>query len=266
MMKRCSVLTLSVLSALTFTAQAAEEQTNDPADVTRPQTYLKVDSGAKGKDGLTRLQLNMAGSYTEEIGYLAQLEGDFQTNVDADKNNGKSSDFGMSRVRARYFQVHATVFELLPEIGFSLDYIDYANNWVAKDAGANNTVAVGAVAKVITPFESWVSYPNVAVMRNSYDNGKSGNGWQANWFNSFYLTEKGSYITVNPQYANYENAFGQNEQSLEMMMEGGLPLSSDGSVWGNLTYSEHFFKAGGESRMKHLDGNREVRIGATWFF
>ncbi len=260
------ISTLSVIIAMTMasSAYAQEEQTNDPADVTRPQTYLKVDSGAKGKDGLTRVQLNMAGSYNENIGYLGQFEGDFQTNLDA--GEGQKQDFGMSRVRARYFQVHATGSELLPEIGFSLDYINYDKNWVAKNAGAKDTVAVGAVAKVITPFESWVSYPNITVMRNEYDNGKSGNGWQANWFNSFYLTEKGHYITANPQYANYQNAFGKNEQSLELNLEGGIPLTSDGSIWGNVTYSEHFFKAGGESRMKHLDGNREVRLGATWFF
>ncbi|MCG9664354.1 hypothetical protein L1D26_14825 [Vibrio mediterranei] len=263
-MKHFSVLSAALLSVTSAQVMADEAQVNDPADVTRPQTYLKVDSGAKGKDGMTRLQLNMAGSYSEDIGYLGQFETDFQTNLDAQP--GKSKDFGLSRIRARYFQVHATGLEVLPEIGFSLDYISYGSNWVAKNSGTEQTAAIGAVAKVITPFENWVSYPNLAVMKNEYDNGRSENGWQANWFNSFYLTEKGSYITVNPQYANYNNAIGKNEQSLELNFEGGIPLTNDGSIWGNVTYSEHFFKAAGESRMKHLDGNREVRIGATWFF
>ncbi|GAL24899.1 hypothetical protein JCM19239_4624 [Vibrio variabilis] len=106
-MKHISTLSAAILAALTVSAQASEEQTNDPADVTRPQTYLKVDSGAKGKDGLTRLQLNMAGSYNEDIGYLGQFETDFQTNLDGQE--GKSKDFGLSRIRARYFQVHATL-------------------------------------------------------------------------------------------------------------------------------------------------------------
>ncbi|ASI90027.1 hypothetical protein [Vibrio mediterranei] len=263
-MKHFSVVSAALLGVASAQVMADEAQVNDPADVTRPQTYLKVDSGAKGKDGMTRLQLNMAGSYSEDIGYLGQFETDFQTNLDAQQ--GKSKDFGLSRIRARYFQVHATGLEVLPEIGFSLDYISYGSNWVAKNSGTEQTAAIGAVAKVITPFENWVSYPNLAVMKNEYDNGRSENGWQANWFNSFYLTEKGSYITVNPQYANYNNATGKNEQSLELNFEGGIPLTNDGSIWGNVTYSEHFFKAAGESRMKHLDGNREVRIGATWFF
>ncbi len=105
-MKHFSVLSAALLSVTSAQVMADEAQVNDPADVTRPQTYLKVDSGAKGKDGMTRLQLNMAGSYSEDIGYLGQFETDFQTNLDAQQ--GKSKDFGLSRIRARYFQVHAT--------------------------------------------------------------------------------------------------------------------------------------------------------------
>ncbi|USD63079.1 hypothetical protein J4N45_18945 [Vibrio sp. SCSIO 43140] len=264
-MNKLTLATLVALSAMSTSTMAADEaEVNDPADVTRPQTFLKIDSGAKGKDGLTRLQLNMAGAWTENIGYLGLVEGDLQTNLDA--GEGQKKDFGLSRIRARYFQVHNTGLDLMPEVGFSLDYIGYDKNWVAKNSGVKTTVAVGAVAKVLTPWDNWVSYPNVTVMRNEYDNGKSGDGFQANWFNSLYLTEKGSYLQVNPQYSNYADETGKNAQALEMHFEGGIPLSQDGAVWGHVTYSEHFFKGGNDSRMKHLDGNREVRVGATWFF
>ncbi len=92
-MKHVSVLSAALLSVASIQVIADETQTNDPADVTRPQTYLKVDSGAKGKDGMTRLQLNMAGSYNEDIGYLGNLKLTFKPIWTGEKANQKTSGY-----------------------------------------------------------------------------------------------------------------------------------------------------------------------------
>lgn len=252
----------------TDTSDVTLEETvteNDPSDVTRPQTFLKFESGFKGKDADTRLQLNIAGQYSPTNSYLVVLEGHLGTNIDANAEHGKSPDYGLSKFRGRYFQVMDTGTTFMPKLGVSIDYIKNGNDWVKHATGTVDTVAIGTVGKLGTGFDNWNSFPNLAVMENKYDNGKTGKGWQANWFNSVYVGDSGLHFGANPQYSNFENADGQNQETLQMELKVTAPLYSD-KFWGSVTYSEFFASDSDDSRMRHLDGNQELRLGVNWFF
>lgn len=181
--------------------------------------------------------------------------------------------FDLREMRARWFQAFGTGVDGLPKAGYSLDYIDRSND---DSDVVDNIIAVGGIVKVPV-LSNWVIYPNVAVVQANmkdeykYPGTDDGTGVQVNLYNAIYLSKKGTYMMVSPQYS-YLDFDGYVTQDLLLETTLGTPISNNRRWWLNFTYKETFSDFDSDSfglDSKSLyanDDKRQFRAGITYYF
>ncbi|KLV05132.1 hypothetical protein ABT56_12840 [Photobacterium aquae] len=221
------LLTLPSLCMATDTA----EESPDPSDLTQVNSFAMTTLDTKG-DG--KFSAGIAGQYSEGNTFLGLAE---------------YSKKNVSRLR--YFQVLDTGIHEMDKAGFSIDYI---KDWSATQT--SDLIAIGGIAKVNTPWESFTIYPNVA-----YVTGKTGNmdinGYQANLFGSLSLSDWGQYMIVQPQWM--ETNIGSK---LETKIGYGQPISDDGKWWVQVDYTNLSQKAKGSKSVSDNKGE----LGFFYYF
>ncbi|TOR23013.1 hypothetical protein CGG78_23790, partial [Vibrio parahaemolyticus] len=252
-------------------ADDKKEDAPDPADVTKVVTSLKLSAGtnSNNNDIAFEGELKIGGSFNADNNFLAML-----SVSGAEKEEDPFEDgFDLRETRARWFQVFGTGVDGLPKVGYSLDYIDRSND---DSDVVDNIIAVGGIVKVPV-LSNWVVYPNVAVVQANmkdeykYPGTDNGTGVQVNLYNAIYLSKKGTYMMVSPQYS-YLDFDGYVTQDLLLETTLGTPISDNRRWWLNLTYKETFsdFDSdifGLDSKSLYAnDDKRQFRAGVTYYF
>ncbi|MCW7556353.1 hypothetical protein NX722_27715 [Endozoicomonas gorgoniicola] len=237
---------------MSHSVSADEADQPDPADLTRPQTFIWVQGGGsetkadgKTRTGIGRISGGLSGQFSETSQYLGLLEQEF------DKK-------GTANTRGRLFTTFDTGNSLVSKMGFSIDYIRHAKK---KDT----TTALGVIGKVETPWE-WVSiYPNIAAVETETKKGPKGDkvksrGYQFTMFTSLYLNEKGMYSMIAPEYAKLKDV---TIKKVEVSL--GAPITEDAKTWWDvkLTYR----KNEGKKKLAGIksDGT-ELLFGVSHYF
>ncbi len=271
---KLSVFSISVL-AMTALNVSANDDVPDPADVTKVLTALKVSVGTNSNDydAAVEAELKIGGSFNKNNSFLTMISAQGATKDSAESMD--ADDFDLREYRARWFQVFGTGMEGMPKAGYSIDYIDHSND---DSDPIDNIVAVGGVVK-IPVLSNWVMYPNIAVVQanlkdeykiNGSDDGK---GFQLNIFNSIYLSKKGTYLMINPQYS-WLDFDTYTTQDLLIETTFGMPLTESRKWWFSATYKETFSDVSFDNKSIAMpdvsyrvnDDKRQFRIGVTYIF
>ncbi|EEX92880.1 hypothetical protein VIOR3934_07408 [Vibrio orientalis CIP 102891 = ATCC 33934] len=274
-MKNTKLTALGIISLGLFSLNVnAKDDTNDapdPADVTRVISSIKVAAGTNSNDNdfAIETEFKLGGSFNSDNNFLTMISIN-----GANKDSDPYEDgFELREARARWFQVFGTGIGVMPKAGYSLDYIDRSND---DSEVIDNIIAAGAIFKVPV-LKNWTVYPNVAaVQANVKDEYKvpgsdDGVGIQVNIFNSIYLSKKGTYLMVNPQYS-YIDFDNYTTQDLLIETILGTPISDNKRWWLNATYKETFSDIDSDNKFissksfKANDDKRQFRIGVTYYF
>ncbi|WP_158134143.1 hypothetical protein [Photobacterium damselae] len=276
MENRKTLLTASILAAGLFSssvvfADTTNDDAPDPADVTKVVTSFKLSAGTNSNNNDFALEgeLKIGGSFSPDNSFLTMISA-----TGAEKEEDSFEDgFDLREMRARWFQVFGTGLAGLPKAGYSLDFIDRSND----DSDViDNIIAVGGIVKVPV-LSNWVMYPNIAaVQANVKDEYKiagtdDGIGVQVNLYNAIYLSKKGTYMMVSPQYS-YLDFDGYTTQDLLLEATLGTPITENRRWWFNLTYKETFSDLSSDissmpdKSMYANDDKRQFRAGVTYYF
>jgi len=271
---KLSALSLITIASLNVSAKE-DSSTPDPADVTKVLTALKVQAGTNGKDNNPALEaeLKIGGSFNKNNSFLTMISAmGAEKDSDKGKPNGED-DFDLREYRMRWFQVFGTGYAAIPKAGYSVDYIDHSNDDTDM---IDNIIAVGGIVKVPV-LSNWVMYPNLAAVQANVNNDAKnagvddGKGFQVNVFNAIYLSKKGTYLMINPQYSWIDfDAFTTQTLLIETTL--GMPLTDSKKWWFNATYKETLSKLDSDTAglddesFKSDDDARQFRVGVTYVF
>ncbi|GAB3515152.1 hypothetical protein [Photobacterium alginatilyticum] len=262
-----------LFSSLNAHATDDSERAPDPADVTRVLTSVRVFMGVNSDDNNIAgdIELKLAGSFNKDNNFLTMLEVS-----GAEKESDPFEDgFDLREIRGRWFQVFGTGNDVMPKVGYSLDVIDRSND---DSELVDNIYAIGGVAKVPV-LSNYVMYPNIALVQaNLKDEYKKvisgsddGQGIQLNVFNSVYLSKKGTYLMIIPQYT-YLDFDSFKTQDLLVESRFGTPLTDDRSFWFEASYKETFSDIDSDTpavsdvSFEARDDKRQFRVGVRYFF
>ena len=233
---------VSTMGSITYGKQSFNKEDNDFVQI------LGQMSGAKDNGHLFLGQLTLQGQENGKVG---------------------SDEFNLSQVRARYFEVARTQWESAPMIGVSLDYIETS----FADALSDRLFAIGALVRLDTPFNNWMSFPIIAVAagQNNSDYSRFGFvsdytfGAQLNFLNSIYLHKNGTHLQINPQFSSLD--FGGdlgtiNQLQLDAVFQ--MPISHNRKHWGKFTYTEYFDDV--EQGFGHNRQGTELKLTYNYFF
>ena len=250
---RMTALAAAVVPALlmSHSASANEEGQPDPADLTRPKTFIwaqtggsKVEAGGKyNRTGVFKISGGLSGNFSETAQYMGLLEQNF------DKK-------GTANTRGRLFTTFDTGNSVMSKVGLSVDYISHAKT-------KNTTTALGVIGRVETPWE-WVTfYPNLAAVEakmGKKDDKVKSKGYQFNLFTSLYLNDKGMYSMLMPQYTKLKDA---TVKKMEVTM--GAPLTADAKTWWDVKVG--YTRTEGKKKLAgNTSDGTELMVGVSHYF
>ena len=190
--------------------------------------------GTKNRQSGMSLDLTVAGNGFLFMGETRYIE----------SSDTKKSGFGDSR--ARLFGMMPVNWGPISVIGASADVIRGGND--AKGLGSGiDTVALGVIAKIETPWEQFAIYPNLAAAQMkderrgvaSADKFGTDTGYQANLFLSYDFSER-MYLMAMPQYANMKDM----GESVKFGVTAGYALTPDLKHWLTLNAETNYNKVG----------------------
>ncbi|ABZ78272.1 conserved hypothetical protein [Shewanella halifaxensis HAW-EB4] len=264
---KTSWLITTMLLGLSGSPLAADQQP-DPSDLTAVNSFVY---GTVDNEGRLNGMLGMAGSFSEGNNYMGLVE-----HISDTKNNEFARKAQNSRLR--YFQVLDTGNKLLPQAGFSVDYM---KGWKThSDDTSSDIVALGAITKLTTPWESFSLFPNIAVVRGSASQGNGSSfdlkGYQVNLFGSFSIGDSGQYVIVQPQFMQLDGKPSKNAKGeklsgkvFKVKTGYGMPISDNGKWWTELshTYTRTDAKINIiGTPIKALDNDHKFELGISYYF
>ncbi|WP_202910150.1 hypothetical protein [Vibrio coralliirubri] len=228
------------------------EDAPDPSDLTKVNSFLWGQ--ASNKNDL-KVNLGLAGAFSEGNNYMALIEHNYNTKEKADNS------------RLRYFQVLDTGLTALPQAGVSIDYM---RGW---GKNSSDLVAIGTIGKVATPWESFTLFPNVAYVTGNakHDAGKiDTTGYQANLYGSLSISDWGQYIMFQPQYMHLDSKQNQTGAKVpvdisKMKTVYGQPFTSDGKWWFDVTHEYTNTQTKEKIEDKSLNEHR-FEFGVAYYF
>lgn len=269
MNKAILALTLTLGSASTAWANDTQP---DPSDLTAVNSFAYGTVNSAGKlNGM----LGLAGNYSEGNNFIGLVEHGVAT-----KNNQLGNKDQNSRLR--YFQVLDTGSNILPQAGFSVDYM---KDWKGANTDtSSNIVALGAIAKMPTPWQALSLYPNVAYVKGKAEQGTSNrinlSGYQLNLFGSIALDNLGKYLVIQPQFMHLDGKPSQSGSRAKLSANifkvktgFGMPISTNGKWWTELshTYTRSDAKANqigkfADGALSEIDNDHKVELGVSYYF
>ncbi|WP_028863122.1 hypothetical protein [Psychromonas aquimarina] len=211
----------------------------DPSDLTSTNSFA---SGIVSNDGEISVMGGIAGSYSPGNNFIGLLE---------HKSATKTSDDGRlaQDTRLRYFQVIDIDAGIMPQIGFSVDYMKSWKMSETNDQSAGSDIAaLGAIAKIKTPWESFSLFPNIAYVQGKAEVGSADaeldlKGYQVNLFGSLAIGNSGDYLILQPQYMflDAEARDGKSASgdvcTFKMKSGYGAPVDDAGKWWAELSHT-----------------------------
>ncbi|GIU16193.1 hypothetical protein [Shewanella sp. MBTL60-007] len=266
-----AILTIALAISLSGAAWANDAQP-DPSDLTAVNSFAY---GAVDNEGKLNGMLGLAGNYSEGNNFIGLVEHGVTT-----KNNQLGKKAQNSRLR--YFQVLDTGSDILPQAGFSVDYM---KDWKSTNADtSSDIVALGAIAKIPTPWQALSLYPNVAYVKGKAKQG-TGNrvdlsGYQLNLFGSIALGDLGKYLVIQPQFMHLDGKPSKSGSNAKLSANifkvktgFGMPISDNGKWWTELshTYTRSDAKAGqsgkfADGTLSEIDNDHKVELGVSYYF
>ena len=266
--KTLATLSLTAIAAsVAISAHASEDNKPDPSDLTKVNSFA---FGTVDNDGTLKGMVGIAGAYSEGNNFIGLVE-----HGSATKNNAIGKKDQNSRLR--YFQVLDTGLDAMPQAGFSVDYM---KGWEKANGIGSDIVALGAIAKVTTPWESLSIFPNVAYVAGSAqgedvkDKTKADlSGYQVNLFGSLSIGEKGQYVVFQPQFMHLDGKFKDaNNQKLDanvfkVKTGYGQPISTDGKWWieASHTYTRSDMEVK-QIKFAEKDHDHKFEVGISYYF
>ena len=262
-----SILPIALIIGLSGGALANSSQP-DPSDLTAVNSFAY---GTVDNEGKLNSMVGVAGAYSEGNNFMGLVEHALAT---------KNNEFGQKaqNSRLRYFQVIDTNSRLLPQAGFSVDYM---KGWKSSDDDiSTDIVAVGAIAKMTTPWEAISLYPNVAYVKGeayqSSANRLDLSGYQLNLFGSISLGDLGKYLIIQPQFMhldgepNNNSSGGKLSANIFKVKTGfGMPISESGRWWAELSHtytrSDSQINITGTS-INAMDNDNKFEFGISYYF
>lgn len=245
----------SILAVLLLPFSAisnAADTPPDPSDLTQVNSFVY---GTVDNDGTLKGIAGLAGQYTEGNSFLGLIEHSSATKANT---IGKKDQ----NTRLRYFQVLDTGIDSLPQAGFSIDYM---KGWKKTNGVGSDIVALGTIAKVTTPWESFTIFPNVAYVTGKAEANGLGSlsikGYQTNLFGSLSFGEAGQYMVFQPQWMDTNVG-----SKFEMRTAYGQPVSSDAKWWVEVAHS--YTRIAGDSELKGLgtSNDNKFTLGVSYYF
>ena len=230
---------------------ADQSDAPDPADLTRPNTFIWIQGGAsnnetnetKSSSGIGKVTGGVAGQLGSNASYLGLLEQSFDNK-------------GTANTRGRLFTTFDTGNSVLSKLGFSVDYIRHAKT---KDS----TTALGVIGKLETPYNWLTFFPNLAAVQfesTSGNNPQKSRGYQFNLFSSLYLNDKGLYAMVAPQYTSLKDI---TIKKMEVSL--GAPLTADNATWWDIKTS--YTRSAGKARVAGISSKgADLMLGVSHYF
>lgn len=248
-MKKLMLIGCVALISLSLQAQ---ESKPDPSDLTQVNSFAFATADSNGD---IKGMLGLAGAYSEGNNFLGLVEHGSATKKGFNDRKAQNT-------RLRYFQVLDTGGELLPQAGFSVDYI---RGWKYYNGVDTNLVALGAIAKLKTPWEAFTLFPNLAYV--SGDAKADGlakvniKGYQANLFGSLAIGDWGQYLALQPQWMDTDAG-----SKFEMKTAYGQPLSTDGKWWLEIAHEYIDTTPKGQFMPLGTDRDNKFTIGVSYYF
>ncbi|MDG3086502.1 hypothetical protein P7F88_10405 [Vibrio hannami] len=256
-----AVLALSV--AAIASPVIADENAPNPSDLTQVNSFA---FGTVDNDGTVKGMVGLAGQYSEGNNFIGLVEhGTATKNIDGKKAQDS---------RLRYFQVLDTDMAAMPQAGFSVDYM---KGWEHYNGTGTDIVALGAIAKVTTPWEELAIFPNVAYVTGKAEAGNMKadlSGYQVNLFGSLVVGEAGEYIVFQPQYMHLDgkprfiNADKATADVFKVKTGYGQAISADGKWWveasHTYTRTDAELKTSGTNLIK--DNDNKFEVGVSYYF
>ena len=248
---RMTALAAAVVPAIlmSHSVSANEADQPDPADLTRPKTFVWAQAGyskdkIKGEKsystGVGKITGGLSGNFTEKAQYMGLLEQGFDRK-------------GAANTRGRLFTTFDTGNSVMSRVGLSVDYIRHAKT---KDT----TAAVGVIGKFDAT--EWLAfYPNLAAVEAKVGATKEkSKGYQFNLFTSVYLNDKGMYSMIMPQYTDLKDV---TVKKLEVSL--GAPLTADAKTWWDVKVG--YTKNEGKKRLATFESDgAELLFGVSHYF
>ncbi|WP_375749109.1 hypothetical protein [Vibrio sp. HN007] len=256
------------MAAITSPA-IAEDNAPNPSDLTQVNSFA---FGTVDNDGTVKGMVGLAGAYSEGNNFIGLVE-----HGSATKNNVEGKKDQNSRLR--YFQVLDTGLAGMPQAGFSVDYM---KGWEKSNGLGTDIVALGAIAKVTTPWEALSIFPNLAYVTGKAE-GKDGeakgkmdvSGYQLNLFGSLAVGEAGQYVVFQPQYMHIngtpelDGAKGsKTDVDVFKVKTGyGQPISADGKWWveASHTYTRTDMEIK-NPKWADKDNDHKFELGVSYYF
>ncbi|RTR38419.1 hypothetical protein EKG38_12920 [Shewanella canadensis] len=259
---------ISIALVIGFSGAAfAGDKQPDPSDLTAVNSFAY---GTIDNEGKLNGMLGIAGAYSEGNNYIGLVE-----HAVATKNN----EFGKKaqNSRLRYFQVLDTGSSVLPQAGFSVDYM---KGWKSDDKDVStDIVALGAIAKVTTPWEALSIFPNVAYVKGEaeHQHGKFDlTGYQVNLFGSIAIGDMGKYLVIQPEFMHLDGEPSSNGKGEKVSADifkvktgFGMPISADGKWWTEVSHT--YTRTDAEMNiigtpMSEIDNDNKFEVGVSYYF
>lgn len=263
---------ISTLLILLFVSHVngviASEQI-DPSNLTQVNSFV---SGIVSSDKEVSVMGGIAGQYSRGNNFLGLIEHKSGTKKGPDGKAPQDS-------RLRYFQVFNTGADIVPDVGFSVDYMKSWKMTKNKDTSAgSDIVALGAIAKVATPWDAFTIFPNIAYVQGQTEIGSNNEkvdlkGYQVNLFGSIALGDNGQYIVIQPQFMQLDakpksNKAAKGDISTFKVKTGyGLPISENGLWWTELSHT--YTKTNGKVSLPdaaYKDDDHLVELSISYYF
>ncbi|GAB2659574.1 hypothetical protein [Vibrio panuliri] len=262
-------LALALAVAAIASPVIASDNAPDPSDLTQVNSFA---FGTVDNDGSLKGMVGLAGQYSEGNVFMGLVEHSSATKSNEFEKKDQNS-------RLRYFQVLDTGLAGMPQAGFSVDYM---KGWEKSNGLGTDIVALGAIAKVKTPWENLSIFPNVAYVKGKaqgeHEVGKKKidlSGYQVNLFGSLSVGDAGEYVVLQPQFMHLDgtpkdSAVKDNKLSANVFKVKtgyGQPISADGKWWveASHTYTRTDMDVK-HSALDYKDNDHKFEFGVSYYF
>ncbi|WP_227993080.1 porin family protein [Shewanella sp. YLB-07] len=272
-MTKLNTTLIASMIVLSTSAVASEEVHVNPSDLTQVNTFI---SGSTSNEGDLNVMGGIAGQYSEGNNFIGLVEHTSATKPSDDDRLAQNT-------RLRYFQVFDVSEGVLPQIGFSVDYMKSWKMSSTEDASlGTDLIALGAIAKIQIS-ESISVFPNVAYVVGNAKAGVNNSefdlkGYQFNLFGSWELDDTGSYIVVQPQFMQLDidskdskdgKSGGAKVDVLKIKTGAGMAFTDNGKWWVELSHTYTKTKGDVEhvgNKFDIIDNDNKVELAVSYYF
>ncbi|WP_076410643.1 hypothetical protein [Shewanella sp. UCD-KL12] len=260
--------TITYISLINIVAFPVQANDIDPSDLTAVNSFV---SGVYSNDGEISVMGGIAGQYSQGNSFLGLIEHKTATKSAGDSHLPQDT-------RLRYFQVFDVSEGVLPQIGFSVDYMKSWKMSSDNDASVStDIIALGAIAKAQLT-DSISIFPNLAYVQGRAEAGAAPfdmKGYQANLFGSWSISDRGDYLIFQPQYMyldtqSTDGKSGKADVNTFKVKTGyGAPITHSGKWW--LEASHTFTRTSADiahigQRLDMIDNDHLFELSLSYYF